>query len=75
MEGKKFYLRTGAIAAVALAVLLVFTLLLYENQVIIGVDEATTTAINTVSSTESVSAARGLITDCNGVVLVGNRTE
>ncbi len=75
MEGKKFYVRTGVVAALAVLMLIVFVLLLYHYQVAVGVDETTTAAINTLSSSESVPAARGLITDRNGEVLVGNRTE
>ncbi len=75
MEGKKFYIRTGVVAAIALVMVLTFTILLYRNQFLIGVDDDTLTSISTVTTTESISAARGLITDSSGNVLVGNRTE
>lgn len=75
MEGKKFYIRTGVVAALVLGMLIAFFCLLYHYQMVVGVDEDTTAAINTLSSEEAVPAARGIITDRNGAVLVGNRTE
>lgn len=75
MEGKKFYFRTGVVAALVVAMLLVFFGLLYHYQLQIGVDAATTAAINTLTHEETVPAARGKITDRNGAVLVGNRTQ
>lgn len=75
MEGKKFYFRTGVVATLVVAMLLVFFGLLYHYQMVVGIDAATTAAINTLTSEETVPAARGRITDRNGTVLVGNRTE
>lgn len=75
MEGKKFYFRTGVVAALVTGMLIAFFVLLYHYQIVVGVDESTTAAINTLAAEEAVPAARGIITDRNGVVLVGNRTE
>jgi penicillin-binding protein 2 len=75
MEGKTFYLRTGVVAALVGAMLLTFFALLYHDQIVDGLDEKTATALNTNSTQVSTSAARGLITDRNGALLVGNQTE
>lgn len=74
MEGKKLRIRTGVLIALLAAMLAAFGALLYYYQVMNGLDEATTTAINTQVSQTTVPAARGLITDRNGTVLVDNRT-
>lgn len=74
MEGKKLRIRTGVLIALLAVMLAVFGVLLYYDQVMNGLDEATTAAINTQVSQTDVPAARGLITDRNGAVLVDNRT-
>ena len=74
MEGKKLRIRTGVLIALLAVMLAVFGVLLYYYQVMNGLDEATTAAINTQVSQTDVPAARGLITDRNGAVLVDNRT-
>lgn len=74
MEGKKLRIRTGVLIALLAVMLAVFGVLLYYDQVMNGLDEATTAAINTQVSQTTVPAARGLITDRNGAVLVDNRT-
>ena len=74
MEGKKLRIRTGVLIALLAAMLVAFGALLYYDQVMNGLDEATTAAINTQVSQTDVPAARGLITDRNGAVLVYNRT-
>ena len=74
MEGKKLRIRTGVLIALLAAMLAAFGALLYYYQVMNGLDEATTAAINTQVSRTDVPAARGLITDRNGAVLVDNRT-
>ena len=74
MEGKKLRIRTGVLIALLAAMLAAFGALLYYYQVMNGLDEATTAAINTQVSQTTVPAARGLITDRNGTVLVDNRT-
>lgn len=74
MEGKKLRIRTGVLIALLAAMLAAFGALLYYYQVMNGLDEATTAAINTQVSQTDVPAARGLITDRNGAVLVDNRT-
>ena len=74
MEGKKLTIRTGVLIALLVLMLLGFGTLLYYYEVVDGLDEATTAAINTQVSQTTVSAARGLITDRSGTVLVDNRT-
>ena len=75
MEGKKFYFRTGVVAVVtALLFLLIFGLL-YHYQVVEAIDQETAAAINTLATQETIPAARGIITDRNGEVLVGNETQ
>lgn len=74
MEGKKLRIRTGVLIALLAVMLAVFGVLLYYDQVMNGLDEATIAAINTQVSQTTVPAARGLITDRNGAVLVDNRT-
>ena len=75
MERNKFRFRTGVVLAALILTLCAFICLLYYYQIKVGVDEATTTAINTYTVKESVPAARGIITSSDGTVLIGNRTE
>jgi penicillin-binding protein 2 len=75
MEGKKLAIRTGVLIALLVVMLAAFGCLLYYYQVANKLDESTTAAINTQVSQVTVPAARGLITDRNGTVLVGNRTQ
>ncbi|MBR1780710.1 MAG: penicillin-binding protein [Oscillospiraceae bacterium] len=74
MEGNKLRIRTGLIGVLLLAMLAGFVLLLYHYQIVVGVDQETTAAINTYTTKESVPAARGLVTDIDGNVLIGNET-
>lgn len=75
MEGKKFYLRTGVVAGLTVVALLLMVALLYRYQVVEAIDQDTARSINTLAAVETVPAARGLITDRNGQVLVGNETQ
>ena len=75
MEGKKFHIRTGIVAALTAAMFLCFFILLYHYQIVQKIDQSTAQSLNTLSSVESVPAARGIITDRDGDVLVGNRTQ
>lgn len=75
MERNKFRFRTGVVLAVLILTLCTFVCLLYYYQIKVGVDDATTTAINTYTTRESVPAARGVITSSDGTVLIGNHTE
>ena len=75
MEGKKFYLRTGVVAGLTVVALLLMVALLYRYQVVEAIDQDTAQSINTLAAVETVPAARGLITDRNGQVLVGNETQ
>ena len=75
MEGKKFHIRTGIVAALTAAMFLCFFILLYHYQIVQKIDQSTAQSLNTLSSVESVPAARGVITDRDGDVLVGNRTQ
>lgn len=75
MERNKFRFRTGVVLAVLLLTLGTFVCLLYYYQIRVGVDATTTTAINTYTTRESVSAARGIITSSDGTVLIDNQTQ
>ncbi len=75
MEGKTFYFRTAVVAVLTMLMLLGIVLLLYRYQVVEAIDQETAQSINTLSTVENVSAARGEITDRNGEVLVGNETQ
>lgn len=75
MEGKKFYIRTGIVAGLTAVMLLLIVVLLYHYQVVQAIDQETAQAINTLSTQETVPAARGVITDRDGVVLVDNQTQ
>lgn len=74
MEGKKLAIRTGTLIALVVVMLAVFGCLLYYEQIVHHLDEDTTAAINTQISQAAIPAARGSITDRNGVVMVNNRT-
>lgn len=75
MEGKKFHVRTGIVTALVMIMFLCFFMLLYHYQITEKIDQATAQSLNTLTSTETISAARGMITDCSGNVLVGNETR
>ena len=72
MEERRFFVRTGVVAALAVSMFLLFVVLLYREQILIGVDEQSTAAIYTATSTETVTAVRGTITASDGTVLVDN---
>ena len=75
MEGKKFYFRTGVVAVVTAILFLLIFGLLYHYQVVEAIDQETAAAINTLATQETIPAARGIITDRDGEVLVGNETQ
>ncbi len=74
MKYKIFRFRSGVFAAFVLAMAGLFLFLLYDAQIIHGIDIDASTAANTIVTRETVEAARGEITDRYGRVLVGNRT-
>ena len=72
MDGKQFHLRTRIVLILLAAVLLVFTWVLYDLQVVHGsyyLEQST----RKIANTETVQAARGDILDRYGRVLVSNR--
>ena len=72
MDGKQFHLRTRIVLILLAAVLLVFTWVLYDLQVVHGsyyLEQST----RKIANTETVQAARGDILDRYGRVLVTNR--
>ena len=75
MEGKKFYFRTGVVAVLTAVLFLLIIGLLYHYQMVEAIDQDTAAAINTLATQETVPAARGIITDRDGEVLVGNETQ
>lgn len=75
MEKRRFQFRTGVVAALTVAVMLVFLGLLWHYQLSVGMDAAALAAMNTMTRTETVPAARGRITDRSGTVLVDNRIQ
>lgn len=75
MEGKKFHFRTGVVAVVTAILFLLMFGLLYHYQVVEAIDQETAAAINTLATQETIPAARGIITDRDGEVLVDNETQ
>ena len=68
-EQKIFARRLAVLGAFFGVCLLAFTALLYNAQIIHG-DEYLTQSVHNITSTETVEASRGIITDRNGRVLV-----
>lgn len=77
MNGKKIslYLRVAAIALIVLVLSGYFWYLAYDAIVNNPIDQSESNRINLITTTETVSAARGDITDRYGRVLVTNKTE
>lgn len=75
MEGKKFYFRTGVVAVLTALLFLVLCGLLYHYQVVEAIDQDSAQSVNTLATQEVVPAARGIITDRDGEVLVDNETQ
>ena len=74
MKYKMFRFRSGVFAVFVLAMAGLFLFLLYDAQIIHGIDIDASTAANTIVTRETVEAGRGEITDRYGRVLVSNRT-
>lgn len=74
MKYKLFRVRSQALVICALVLTVVFLWLLYDAQIRNGIDIDASSAANTIVTRETVSAARGQITDRYGRVLVSNRT-
>lgn len=73
MDPKQFHLRVRSIAGVLTVLLLVFAFALYDLQIVNGKEyEAQST--RTITTVETVEAARGEMVDRYGRVLVTNRT-
>lgn len=64
--------RLLSLAAFTLTVLLLFVIVLYNTQVIHG-SEYRARSISSNATPQTVESSRGIITDCNGKVLVSNR--
>ena len=75
MEGKRFYVRTAVLAGFVAVLVIVFAVLLYQDQIVNGLDTESAVELNTVTTRETVTAARGIITDRYGRVLVGNEIQ
>lgn len=73
MEGKPFRARMYGIVAIMAAVLLTYTGVLYNMQIVHGADYLAQ-AQRKLGGLETVDAVRGQILDRNGQVLVTNRT-
>ena len=72
MDGKQFYHRTLAVAAVLAVLLVVFTGVLYHLQIVRGAEYRAASTVRNVN-VETVEAARGEILDRYGRTLVSNR--
>lgn len=70
-ESRNF--RLYVLGALLVAVLLVYLLILYSVQVVHHEDYATQ-SVRSIARSETVEASRGVITDRNGRLLVGNRS-
>ena len=64
--------RIAALLGAFLMVLLVFAGVLYDTQITNG-DQYLAQSVHTITKTRTVEASRGILTDRNGVELVGNR--
>lgn len=74
MKYKLFRFRSQVLLALVLLVTAGFLALLYDAQIIHGIDIDASSAANTIVTRETVAAARGEITDRYGRVLVSNQT-
>ncbi len=70
-----FERRTVMLMSLVGLVIFCLVALLYWNQILNYVDPDTSTDLNTITTTETVEAARGIITDRYGQELVGNSTQ
>lgn len=77
MNGKKIslYFRVSVIALIVLVLSGYFWCLAYDATINNPIDQSESNRINLITTTETVSAARGDITDRYGRVLVTNKTE
>lgn len=72
MDPKRFTRRLVALGAAMFLVALVFVVTLFDAQIVHG-DDYLAKSIRTNAKVETVKGTRGVITDCNGKVLVSNR--
>ncbi|MBO5727509.1 MAG: penicillin-binding protein, partial [Oscillospiraceae bacterium] len=72
MDSKQFHIRTNALVALVLALILALGSGLYGTQIVRGADYARQ-SYQKIANKETVEASRGNITDANGRLLVSNR--
>lgn len=74
MEQKEFpHLRLYVLGGIVLLVLFIYLGVLYDTQ-INDHDDYLAQSIRTITQPETVEGSRGIVTDCNGQVLVSNRS-
>lgn len=74
MKHRQFRLRSLAVCIFGLVMTGLFLGVLYDAQIRHGIDIDASTAANTIVTQETVEAARGIITDRYGRVLISNQT-
>lgn len=74
MNRKHFLLRIGCVFALLGIMCAYFFYLLYDATVLNPITDTTSVDLNLTTTTETEEAARGMILDRNGTVLVGNKT-
>ena len=74
MRQRSFQRRGLLLCAGTAVLMLLFVLVLYDQQILHGIDIDQSAAANTVTTLEPVEAARGLLTDRLGRPLVENET-
>ncbi len=72
MDSKQFHIRTNALVALVLLLILALGSGLYGTQIVRGADYARQ-SYQKIANKETVEAGRGSITDTNGRLLVSNR--
>ena len=73
MEHKKhFFRRSNLLIFAYAACLAVFACILYDSQIVHGADYLSKSSTQ-VTTSQTVESFRGIITDCNGKILVSNR--
>ncbi|MBO5918350.1 MAG: penicillin-binding protein [Oscillospiraceae bacterium] len=72
MDSKQFHIRTNALVALVLALILALGSGLYGTQIVRGADYARQ-SYQKIANKETVEASRGSITDADGRLLVSNR--
>lgn len=74
MKHRQFRLRSLAVCIFGLVMTGLFLGVLYDAQIRHGIDIDASTAANTIVTQETVEAARGIVTDRYGRVLISNQT-